>query len=213
MISWLWQRENTLFLKNWIFVSFYHLTEIFSFHNLCKMSPVKYFSLLNVIYCQLDPGNLAPLRYSLLNVIDCQLDPGNLALLRYSRRSALCHFESEVKKSLSKLVENFYKNNVLECFFSSGRITSATIFSPSAGNSFVIKKSRTFNGYLKTVCHKIAVRKHLGLGIPSSVFWANRSFFAKNEQIFDLLKKTSDSLIFGERPERFAHITHFWWAT
>ena len=140
----------------------------------CQLDPgnlaPRHYSLLNVIDCQLDPGNLAPLRYSLLNVIDCQLDPGNLALLRYSRRSALCHFESEVKKSLSKLVENFYKNNVLECFFSSGRITSATIFSPSAGNSFVIKKSRTFNGYLKTVCHKIAVRKHLGLGIPSSVF-------------------------------------------
>ena len=29
----------------------------------------------------------------------------------------------------------------------------------------------------------------------------------------DSLKKTSDFLIFGERPERFAHIGHFWWRT
>ena len=34
-----------------------------------------------------------------------------------------------------------------------------------------------------------------GLGIRSSVFWANHSFFAKNEQIAHLLKKTSDLLI------------------
>ena len=67
--------------------------------------------------------------------------------------------------------------------------------------------------------------------------------FAKNERMSDSLKKTSDllicsflvsdlsdslivnhfwqatwvncswSLIFGERPEQFAHIAHFWWAT
>ena len=30
-------------------------------------------------------------------------------------------------------------------------------------------------------------------------------FLQKNEQMSDSLKKTSDSLIFGERPERFAH--------
>ena len=48
------------------------------------------------------------------------------------------------------------------------------------------------------------------LGICSLVFWANHSFFAKkwvnNEQM-------SNSLIFGERPEGFAHTAHFWWAT
>ena len=66
-----------------------------------------------------------------------------------------------------------------------------------------------------------------GLEILSSVFWANCLIFAKkwanNEQMSDLLKKTSDllicsflvsdlsdsltSLIFGEQPEQFAHIT------
>ena len=38
-------------------------------------------------------------------------------------------------------------------------------------------------------------------------------FLRKNLQMRDLLQKTSDSLIFGERPERFAHCAHFWWAT
>ena len=63
-----------------------------------------------------------------------------------------------------------------------------------------------------------------GLGIRSSVFWANRLFLRKNERMSNLLKKTSDSLIhsflvsnlsdlltsliFGERPEWFAHIAH-----
>ena len=50
-----------------------------------------------------------------------------------------------------------------------------------------------------------------GLGICSSVFWANRSFFVKkwaNERF-------THSLSFGEEPERcrFVHIAHFWWAT
>ena len=44
-----------------------------------------------------------------------------------------------------------------------------------------------------------------GLGIRSSVFRANRLFFAKNERMIDSLKKKSDSLIFGEQPKRFAH--------
>ena len=47
-----------------------------------------------------------------------------------------------------------------------------------------------------------------GLGIRSSVFWANHSFFAKkwvkNEQISNLLTP----LIFGEQPELFTHIAH-----
>ena len=34
-----------------------------------------------------------------------------------------------------------------------------------------------------------------GLGIRSSVFWANRLFLPKNKQMCDSLKKTSDSLI------------------
>ena len=80
-----------------------------------------------------------------------------------------------------------------------------------------------------------------GLAHPFSE-WIAR-FLRKDEWISDPLKKTSDSLIcsflvsdlsdllmvshfwwvtwancswlliFGERPERFAHITHFWWAT
>ena len=51
-------------------------------------------------------------------------------------------------------------------------------------------------------------------------------FLWKNEQISNSLKKTSDLLIFSERPERFAHgllflvcnlseslmVVHFWWA-
>ena len=62
-----------------------------------------------------------------------------------------------------------------------------------------------------------------GLGIRSSVFPANRSFFVQkleNERFTHLL-------IFGERPKRFAHdrsfplsdlskshmVAHFWWAT
>ena len=85
--------------------------------------------------------------------------------------------------------------------------------------------------------------KKTGLGIRSSVFWANRSFFRKNERMRDLLKKVSNllirsffvsdlsdllmvahflwatwanrswSLIFSERHEQFTHIAHFWWAT
>ena len=49
-------------------------------------------------------------------------------------------------------------------------------------------------------------------------------FLSKNERMSDSLKKMSDSLIFGERPERFAHdrsfplsdlseslmVAHFW---
>ena len=64
------------------------------------------------------------------------------------------------------------------------------------------------------------------LGICSSVFWANRSLFAKkwaNERFAQknerfahgrsfLVSDLSESLIFGEWPERFAHIANFWWA-
>ena len=90
-----------------------------------------------------------------------------------------------------------------------------------------------------TSCHHI----FSGLGICSSVFWANRSFFVKKWANKWFAQKTSDSLIcsflmsdlsnslmiahflwatwanrswsliFGERPERLAHIAHFWWAT
>ena len=52
-------------------------------------------------------------------------------------------------------------------------------------------------------------------------------FWPKNERMIDSLKKNSNSLIFGERPERFAYdrsfpqsdlseslmVAHFWWAT
>ena len=67
-----------------------------------------------------------------------------------------------------------------------------------------------------------------GLGIRSTVVWANGLFLAKkweNERFPQT--KTSDSLIFGEQPEQFAHgrsflvsdlskslmVAHFWWAT
>ena len=52
-----------------------------------------------------------------------------------------------------------------------------------------------------------------GLGIRSSVFWANCSFFAKKMNEWATWGNRSCSLIFSERPERFAHIAHFWWAT
>ena len=68
------------------------------------------------------------------------------------------------------------------------------------------------------------------LGLRSSVFWANRSFFAQkwaNEWFAQKNERFTHSLIFGERPERFAHncsfplsdlseslmVAHFWWAT
>ena len=47
-----------------------------------------------------------------------------------------------------------------------------------------------------------------GLGIRSSVFWANCSFFAKkwaNEQFAQKNEQFAHSLHFGERPERFTH--------
>ena len=49
---------------------------------------------------------------------------------------------------------------------------------------------------------------YAGLGIRSSVFRVNRSFLPKNERMSDSLQKNerfTHSLIFGERPERFAH--------
>ena len=69
-----------------------------------------------------------------------------------------------------------------------------------------------------------------GLGIRSSVFRANCSFFAQkwaNEQYAQKNEQFNHLLIFGERPERFSHnrsfplsdlskslmVTHFWWAT
>ena len=36
----------------------------------------------------------------------------------------------------------------------------------------------------------------------------NACFLRKNEQMSDSLKKTSNSLIFGEQPEQFSHIAH-----
>ena len=44
-----------------------------------------------------------------------------------------------------------------------------------------------------------------GLGSRSSVFRPNRCFLPKNERMSDSLKKRVISLIFGERPEQFAH--------
>ena len=69
-----------------------------------------------------------------------------------------------------------------------------------------------------------------GLGIRSSVFWANCLFFAKkwaNERFAQKNEWLAHSLIFGEQPERFTHgcsflvsnlskslmVAHFWWAT
>ena len=90
-----------------------------------------------------------------------------------------------------------------------------------------------------TTLFKKGVHTHWfpGLGIRSSVFWAkkwaNERFAQKNERFAHLLlfgeqpewlahgrsflvSNLSESLMvphFGERPERFAHIAHFWWAT
>ena len=50
-----------------------------------------------------------------------------------------------------------------------------------------------------------------GLGIRASVFWANRSFFVNkwvNERFAPKNERFSNSLIFGERPERFPHIAY-----
>ena len=66
-----------------------------------------------------------------------------------------------------------------------------------------------------------------GLGIRSSVFWANHLFMQKNERFAQINKRFAHSLIFGEQPERFTHgrsllvsvlsqslmVAHFWWAT
>ena len=66
-----------------------------------------------------------------------------------------------------------------------------------------------------------------GLGIRSSVFRANRSFFAQkgaNERFAQKNERFTHLLIFSERPERFAHkcsfplrdvseslmVAHFW---
>ena len=49
-----------------------------------------------------------------------------------------------------------------------------------------------------------------------AVFWPNRSFLAKkwaNEWFNKKNERFTYSLIFGEQPERLAHIVHFWWAT
>ena len=64
-----------------------------------------------------------------------------------------------------------------------------------------------------------------GLEIRSLVFWANCVFFAKKWANERFVKKSSDSLycsflvsdqsgllIFGERPEQFAHSAHLSWA-
>ena len=57
------------------------------------------------------------------------------------------------------------------------------------------------------------------LVIRSSVFWANRSFFAKNEWIMirwaicSKKERFTHLLILGKQPERVTHIAHFWWAT
>ena len=51
-----------------------------------------------------------------------------------------------------------------------------------------------------------------GLGICSSVFWANRSFFAQkwaNERFAQKNKRFTTSLTFIEWPERFAHDRSF----
>ena len=51
-----------------------------------------------------------------------------------------------------------------------------------------------------------------GLGIRSSVFWANRSFYAKYKQMSDLLKKTRDSVISSFLVNNLSHslmVAHF----
>ena len=74
---------------------------------------------------------------------------------------------------------------------------------------------------------KLCPRLRAGLGLCSSVFRANHSFFAQkwaNEPFAQKNEQFTRSLIFGELPERFAHdrsfplseslmVAHFWWAT
>ena len=74
------------------------------------------------------------------------------------------------------------------------------------------------------------IRSQSGLGIRSSVFWANHLFFVKKWATWAIRSKKerfAHLLIFGEQPERFAHghsflvsdlseslmVAHFWWAT
>ena len=59
------------------------------------------------------------------------------------------------------------------------------------------------------------LRKYTGLGIRSSIFWANCSFLAKNERMSDSLKKRCNLLIRSFLVSNLSDslmVTHFWWA-
>ena len=67
--------------------------------------------------------------------------------------------------------------------------------------------SNSYKNYLYFSLH-LNKRFFSGLGICSSVFWANCSFFAQNwanERFAQKNEQFTHSLTFGERPEQIAH--------
>ena len=91
-----------------------------------------------------------------------------------------------------------------------------------------LKELSHFRAWYSVV--KGTVSFQAGLGIHSSVFWANHLCFAKkwaNERFAQNDKQFTHSLIFGEQPKQFAHgrsflvsdlseslkVAHFWWVT
>ena len=88
---------------------------------------------------------------------------------------------------------------------------------PAGGTSYSI--CTVLSCTSQTISSLICLRYSQGWEFALRFSWVNCSFFAKqwanNERISDLLKKQAirsfaHLLIFGDWPERFAHITHFW---
>ena len=90
---------------------------------------------------------------------------------------------------------NFWKYKIIFCFFTFSKVKNLPCVSVVIDYSDTLFRSRWLCWHVSTS----------GLGIRSSIFWANRSFFAKNEWMSNSLKKTSDSFICHEQPEWFAH--------
>ena len=104
---------------------------------------------------------------------------------------------------------------------------SFIIFSPP----YIVKKNKlcTFSQMFEN-CFKLILGWGTGLGIRSFDFRANRLFFVQkwaNERFAKKNERFTHLLIFGDRPERFAHdcsfplselseslmVAHFCWAT
>ena len=90
------------------------------------------------------------------------------------------------------------------CSFSVSNLSdSLTSLTKKRGNEqfahFLNKKNRIYN-----------ILKNKILDFLAKIFWANHSFA---HFLWATWANRSWSLIFGEQPERFAHIAHFWWAT